>query len=100
MNPATSCAGFDALRITFDASNIWLNVANLPGVQGQVISMDIAADAAAVPEPSTLLLPVLVCWPVVAACGPVASSPNQSRSARAQQPPNDAGPFTSHAAVG
>ena len=56
LNPATNYEGFVASRITFDADNIWVNVANLPGVQGQVISIDLAADVAAVPEPSTLLL--------------------------------------------
>jgi hypothetical protein len=57
LNPATTYAGFNASRIAFDADNIFLNVANLPGLNGQSIVIDVNADAAApVPEPSTLVL--------------------------------------------
>jgi hypothetical protein len=57
LNSATTYAGFNASRITFDADNIYLNVANLPGLSGQSIVIDVNADATApVPEPSTLVL--------------------------------------------
>ena len=53
LNPATNYAGFDSTRVTFDANNVFVNVANLAGLQGQVISLDLST-AAAVPEPSAL----------------------------------------------
>jgi hypothetical protein len=54
LDSATTYAGFDASRITVGANTIFVNVADLPGLQGQVISLDIGS--AAVPEPSSWLL--------------------------------------------
>jgi len=56
LNPATNYTGLNAARLTFDANTIFLNVANLAGLNGQVISIDLAAAAETVPEPSSLLL--------------------------------------------
>lgn len=55
LNAATNYAGFSASRITFDANNIYVNVANLAGLRGQVISIDIA-DTSNIPEPSSVSL--------------------------------------------
>lgn len=55
LNASTNYAGFTASRITFDADNIFVNVVGLPGLQGQFISIDLAANTA-VPEPATLAL--------------------------------------------
>ena len=57
INPATNYAGFDASRFAGgDANTLFVNVANLPGLRGQVISIDLAPRVAAVPEPTSLLL--------------------------------------------
>ena len=56
LNAATNYAGFDFSRLSFDENTMWVNVANLPGLQGQVISIDLAERAAAVPEPASLFL--------------------------------------------
>ena len=57
LNPATNYQGFDASRFAGgDANTLFVNVANLPGLQGQVISIDLAPRVAAVPEPTSLLL--------------------------------------------
>jgi hypothetical protein len=55
LNAATNYAGFGASDITFDADNIFINVANLPGLMGQVISLDINPSTS-IPEPSSILL--------------------------------------------
>jgi hypothetical protein len=57
LNGATNYAGFTGSRITFDADHVFVNVANLPGLNGQEISIDLNA-AAAVPEPGTLSMMV------------------------------------------
>jgi hypothetical protein len=54
INPATNYAGFNASRVTFDSNTIFVNVANLPGLVRQVISLDVYPSL--VPEPSTLVL--------------------------------------------
>jgi hypothetical protein len=60
INPATNFAGFDASRITFDTNSISLNLTGLPGLEGQVISLDLTAapgpGPAPIPEPSTAAL--------------------------------------------
>lgn len=52
---ATNYAGFDSSRVSVAAHTIFVNVAALPGLQGQIISLDIGAPAA-VPEPNSLIL--------------------------------------------
>lgn len=52
INAATNYAGFDASRVSLSGNSLFVNLANLPGLQGQVISLDITA----VPEPSDLAL--------------------------------------------
>jgi hypothetical protein len=54
INPATSYPGLDASRITFDADNIYINLVDLPALQGDFISIDLVAGSSAVPEPGTL----------------------------------------------
>jgi hypothetical protein len=54
LDTATNYAGFTSSRITVGVSTIFVNVADLPGLQGQVISLDIGS--AAVPEPSSWIL--------------------------------------------
>jgi len=56
INPASTLVGFDVSRITFDADNIWVNWQNLPFNTETVLSLDLTAEAGAVPEPSTLML--------------------------------------------
>src|SRR5205085_11745330 len=57
LNPATNYAGFTSSRLTSDENTLWVNVANLPGLQGQVISIDFAQrDPTAVPEPASMVL--------------------------------------------
>ena len=51
LDPSTNYAGFDASRLTFNADKIFVNVADLAGLSGQTISLDINT-----PEPETLLL--------------------------------------------
>jgi hypothetical protein len=56
LNAETNYAGFSASRLTADLETIWVNVANLPGLRGQVISIDLAVPSTAVPEPTSMLL--------------------------------------------
>jgi hypothetical protein len=51
LDNATNYRGFTSSRITVAANAIFVNVADLPGLQGPVISVDIGS--AAVPEPSS-----------------------------------------------
>ena len=55
LDSATNYAGFNSSRISVAADTIFVNVADLPGLKGQVISLDIGASAS-VPEPKLLLL--------------------------------------------
>jgi hypothetical protein len=55
LNPATNYAGFTSSRLTFDANNVFVNVANLPGLNGQKISIDLNTSAS-VPEPGTFAM--------------------------------------------
>jgi hypothetical protein len=55
LNPATDYAGFTASRVTFDADTIFVNVANLPGLTSQVISIDLNGPTP-VPEPGTFVM--------------------------------------------
>jgi len=52
INGATTLAGLDASRITFDADNIFVNWQGLSFNNETIVSLDVAA----VPEPPTLLL--------------------------------------------
>lgn len=52
LDAATNYAGFTASRITTSAHTIFVNVENLPGLNGQVISLDIGGSAS-VPEPDS-----------------------------------------------
>lgn len=55
VNAATNYAGFTAQRLAGgDKDTLLVNVANLPGLRGQIISIDIVP--AAVPEPVALTL--------------------------------------------
>jgi hypothetical protein len=57
LNPATNYAGFNASRLAGgDKDTLLVNVANLPGLRGQVISIDLVTQVQAVPEPATLTL--------------------------------------------
>ncbi|MBZ5609411.1 MAG: PEP-CTERM sorting domain-containing protein [Acidobacteriia bacterium] len=56
LDGATNYAGFDASRITIAANTIFVNVEDLAGLKGQIISLDIGGEAQAVPEPSSVLL--------------------------------------------
>jgi hypothetical protein len=59
INPTTNFAGFTGTLIDFDDDNILVNLANLPGLQGQVISLDLAADGdVVIPEPGAFVLMV------------------------------------------
>lgn len=53
LNAATNYAGFTGSRVTFDANTIFVNVANLAGLNGQIISIDLNTSST-VPEPGTL----------------------------------------------
>ena len=54
LNAATNYGGLTSSNISFDANNIYVNVANLPGLSGQVISLDVSANSTpGVPEPAT-----------------------------------------------
>ena len=44
LNAATNYGGLTSSNISFDANNIYVNVANLPGLSGQVISLDVSAN--------------------------------------------------------
>lgn len=54
INPATTLAGLDGSRISFDADNIWVNWQGLAFNTETVVSIDLTG--AAVPEPTTLVL--------------------------------------------
>ncbi len=58
LNPATNYTGFTASRLAGgDQDTLFVNVANLAGLRGQIISIDLVQQAApAVPEPATLAL--------------------------------------------
>jgi hypothetical protein len=57
LNPATTYAGFTAARLAGgDKDTLFVNVANLAGLQGQIISIDLVQPTAAVPEPASMLL--------------------------------------------
>ena len=62
LDGATNYAGFSSSRITTAANTIFVNVEDLAGLQGQIISLDIGGEASAVPEPSSVLLMELSCW--------------------------------------
>lgn len=55
INLATTMAGFDASRISFNDDQIFVNFESLTSVTGQFVSLDINSSAP-VPEPSTLAL--------------------------------------------
>jgi hypothetical protein len=56
LDASSTYAGFDASRIMFNANQIFVNVADLPGLTGQTISLDINASASPTPEPSSLMM--------------------------------------------
>lgn len=57
LNPATTYAGFTQSRLNGgDKDTLFVNVADLPGLKGQVISIDLVEPVGAVPEPATLTL--------------------------------------------
>ncbi|HUL75053.1 MAG TPA: PEP-CTERM sorting domain-containing protein [Vicinamibacterales bacterium] len=58
LNPATTYAGFTASRLQGgNADTLFVNVANLPGLRGQIISIDLVPSTVpTVPEPATLAL--------------------------------------------
>jgi hypothetical protein len=56
LDSATNYAGFNSSRVTTAAHTIFVNVADLPGLQGQMISLDIGGPPAGVPEPNSLVL--------------------------------------------
>ena len=56
LDASSTYAGFDASRITFNANEIFVSVADLPGLTGQTISLDINQATSPTPEPSSLML--------------------------------------------
>jgi hypothetical protein len=59
LNPATTYAGFTSARLAGgDQDTLLVNVANLPGLRGQIISIDLVQQpvSTTVPEPATLTL--------------------------------------------
>jgi hypothetical protein len=56
LDASSTYAGFDASRITFSANQIFVNVADLPGLTGQTISLDINQATSPTPEPSSLMM--------------------------------------------
>ena len=58
LNPATTYAGFTASRFAGgDVNTLLVNVANLPGLKGQIISIDLVPSTAPnVPEPASMVL--------------------------------------------
>jgi hypothetical protein len=57
LNPATNYAGFTQSRLAGgDPNTLFVNVENLPGLRGQVISIDLVEQGPTVPEPATLTL--------------------------------------------
>ena len=49
-------SGFDASRVTFDATDVWLNMHDLTTTPGLDIALDLQFGPRSVPEPSALLL--------------------------------------------
>ena len=58
LNAATNYAGFDSSRISLGSNTLFVNVANLAGLQGQIISLDLTL-ATSVPEPAGFALSAL-----------------------------------------
>ncbi len=56
INPVTNMAGFDSSRVTFDSDNIWVNFQALYGRIDTIVSLDVTAADAVIPEPASLLL--------------------------------------------
>ncbi len=58
LDASSTYAGFDASRISFSSSEIFVNVADLPGLTGQTILLDINASGPppGTPEPSSLMM--------------------------------------------
>ena len=58
LNPATNYAGFTSARLAGgDKDTLFVNVANLAGLRGQIISIDLVQSTpAAVPEPASMVL--------------------------------------------
>jgi len=57
LNPTTTYAGFVASRLAGgDQDTLFVNLANLPGLKGQFISIDLVPTVTTVPEPATLTL--------------------------------------------
>ncbi|MGH9780652.1 MAG: PEP-CTERM sorting domain-containing protein [Candidatus Acidiferrales bacterium] len=56
LDSSSTYGGLTASDITFNADNIFVNVADLPGLTGQTISLDINSSTSPTPEPSSLLL--------------------------------------------
>jgi len=56
INGATNLAGFDVSRLSFDSDNIFINLQGLAAGGAHLVRLDVQFGAAAVPEPSTLLL--------------------------------------------
>ena len=57
LNPATNYAGFTSARLAGgDKDTLFVNVANLAGLRGQIISIDLVPSTTAVPEPASMLL--------------------------------------------
>ena len=54
VNGATSLAGFNSSRVSFDADNIYVNWQGLTAVPSQIVSLDVQFTE--VPEPATLAL--------------------------------------------
>jgi len=49
-------AGFDASRVSFDATHVWLNMQSLITTPGEDIELDLQFGTVTTPEPATLLL--------------------------------------------
>lgn len=56
INGATNLAGFDVSRLSFDPDNIYINLQGLAAGGAHLVRLDVQFGAAAVPEPSTVLL--------------------------------------------
>jgi hypothetical protein len=56
LDPTTNYAGLTSSRVTFNSGQIFVNVANLPGLDGQTILLDINGSSAPTPELGTILL--------------------------------------------
>jgi hypothetical protein len=53
---ATTLAGFDASRVSFDADNIYINMQGLSAGGAHLVRLDVQFGTIAVPEPSAILL--------------------------------------------